>query len=134
MLLFDGVPASIAKLNKAGYLVVIITNQSGVARGKFSEDDLSKIHKKMISDIEKGGGRIDDLFYCPHHPDDKCECRKPEIGMGVKAVEKHRINTKDSFMIGNSDADVEFGKAIGCESIKVTETFTFNDAVSKILS
>jgi len=134
MLLFDGVPASIAKLNKAGYLVIVITNQSGVARGKFSEDDLSKIHKKMISDIEKGGGRIDDLFYCPHHPDDKCECRKPEIGMGVKAVEKHRINTKDSFMIGNSDADVEFGKAIGCESIKVTEKFTFNDAVSKILS
>jgi len=134
LLLFDGVPASIARLNKAGYLVIIITNQSGIARGKFTEDILSKIHKKMIADIEKGGGKIDDIFYCPHHPDDKCECRKPEIGMGVKAVEKHRINTKTSFMIGNSDADVEFGKAIGCESIKVTEKFTFNDAVNKILS
>ena len=133
MLLFKGVPESIAKLNKAGYLVILITNQSGVARGKFSEDDLSRIHKKMISDIEKGGGRIDDIFYCPHHPDDKCECRKPEIGMGEKAIMKYKIDTKASFMVGNSDADMEFGKAIGCESIMVTEAFTFNDAVDKIL-
>jgi histidinol-phosphate phosphatase family protein len=134
MILFDGVPESIAKLNRAGYLVIIITNQSGVARKKFSEDDLSKIHKKMIADIEKGGGKVDDIFYCPHHPDDKCGCRKPEIGMGERAIMKHRINTKGSFMIGNSDADVKFGKAIGCTSIMVTETFTFKDAVDKILS
>jgi len=134
MLLFDGVPGSIAKLNRAGYLVIIITNQSGIARGKFSEDDLSKIHKKMIADIEKGGGKVDDIFYCPHHPDDGCGCRKPAIGMGEKAIEKHRIDTKGSFMIGNSDADMEFGKAIGCTSILVTETFTFNDAVNRILN
>jgi histidinol-phosphate phosphatase family protein len=134
MKLFKGVPGSIAKLNKAGYLVIMITNQSGVARGRFTEDDLAEIHKKMISDIEKGGGRIDDIFYCPHHPDDGCGCRKPAAGMGVAAVAKHKINTKASFMIGNSDADVGFGKAIGCKPIKVSEKFTFSDAVDRILN
>ena len=132
--LFKDVPGSIAKLNKAGYLVIVITNQSGIARGKFSEDDLKKIHEKMISDIVKGGGKIDDIFYCPHHPDDGCKCRKPEAGMGIAAVKKHKINTKVSFMIGNSDADIEFGKAIGCTSIKVDEKLTFSDAVERILS
>ena len=131
--LFKGVPEAIAKLNKAGYLVIMITNQSGIARGKFSENDLEKIHKKMVADIEKGGGKIDDIFYCPHIPDEKCGCRKPAPGMGITAVAKYKINTKASFMIGNSDADVEFGKAIGCTSIKVTERFTFSDAVDKIL-
>jgi len=131
--LFKGVPESIAKLNGAGFLVIMITNQSGVARGKFTEDDLKRIHGKMISDIEKGGGRLDDIFHCPHHPDEKCGCRKPEAGMGIAAVAKYKINTKISYMIGNSDADVGFGKAIGCTPIKVTEKFTFNDAVDKIL-
>jgi len=131
--LFKGVPASIAKLNKAGYLVIVITNQSGIARGIFTEDDLTKMHKKMTSEIEKGGGKIDDIFFCPHHPDEKCGCRKPAIGMGAAAVAKHKINTKASFMIGNSDADVGFGKAIGCKTIKVSDEFTFNDAVDKIL-
>jgi len=133
MKLFKGVPEAIAKLNKAGYLVIMITNQSGVARGKFTENDLEKIHKKMIADIEKGGGRIDDIFYCPHLPDENCGCRKPAPGMGIAAVAKHKINTKASFMIGNSDADVEFGKAIGCTSVKVSEKFTFGDAVDRIL-
>ena len=133
MKLFKEVPGSIAKLNKAGYLVIVITNQSGIARGMFSEDDLKKVHEKMVSDIEKGGGKIDDIFYCPHHPDAGCSCRKPEAGMGIAAVKKHKINTKISFMIGNSDADIEFGKAIGCTSIKVTDKFTFADAADKIL-
>ncbi|MCL2143206.1 MAG: HAD-IIIA family hydrolase [Methanomassiliicoccaceae archaeon] len=131
--LFKDVPKSIAKLNKAGFLVILVTNQSGVARGKFTEDDLERIHKKMIADIEKEGGKIDDIFYCPHHPDDGCGCRKPKAGMGIAAVSKHKINTKASYMIGNSDADVEFGEAIGCTSFKVSEKFTFSDAVDKIL-
>jgi histidinol-phosphate phosphatase family protein len=133
MKLFKGVPEAIAKLNKAGYLVIMITNQSGVSRGKFTEDDLARIHEKMLADIAKGGGTIDEIFHCPHHPDEKCGCRKPEAGMGIAAVAKHKINTKASYMIGNSDADVDFGKAIGCTPIKVTEKFTFVNAVDKIL-
>jgi histidinol-phosphate phosphatase family domain/HAD-superfamily hydrolase, subfamily IIIA len=131
--LFDNVPESIRRLNDAGYLVIMVTNQSGVARNKFSKETLADIHEKMERDIAKKKGKIDDIFVCTHHPDDKCDCRKPDIGMGLAAISKHKINTKQSFMIGNSDADVEFGKRIGCESIKVSEKFTFKDAVDKIL-
>lgn len=132
-ILYDGVPESIKKLNDAGYLVILITNQSGISRGKFSQETLDKIHKKMMDDVQKKGGRIDDIFVCPHHPDDECGCRKPETGMGVAAISKHKINIKTSFMIGNSDADVEFGNRIGCTSIKVGGKVTFNDAVKMIL-
>ena len=133
MKLFGGVPEAIAKLNRAGLLVILITNQSGIARGFFTEEMLTKIHEKMISDIAAGGGKIDDIFYCPHHPDERCGCRKPEIGMGTAAVAKHGIDVKRSFMIGNSEADAEFGKALGCTSIKVSENFTFVNAVDVIL-
>ena len=134
LVMFDGVPKAIKDLNDAGYLVIMITNQSGISRGKFSLETLEKVNLKLVNDIAKEGGRIDDIFYCPHHPDDKCECRKPEIGMGISAIGKHQIDTSSSYMIGNSDADVEFGKRIGCRSIKVTEKFTFKDAVKKIIT
>lgn len=131
--LFSGVPEAIAKLNAAGFLVIVITNQSGIARGFFTEGTLARIHDKMISDIAAGGGKIDGIFYCPHHPDERCGCRKPAVGMGTAAIAKHGIDAKRSFMVGNSDADVEFGKALGCTPIKVSESFTFIDAVSTIL-
>jgi len=132
--IFDGVPEAIKELNDSGYLVIMITNQSGISRGKFTLDVLESVNKRLIDDIAKKGGRIDDVFFCPHHPDDKCECRKPETGMGVQAVTKYNINTKVSYMIGNSDADVEFGKRIGCTSFKVTDKLSFKDAVKRIIT
>lgn len=133
MVLFDGVPSAIKKLNDAGYLVIVITNQSGVARGYFDENTLTQIHEKMVADIEAGGGRIDDIFICPHHPDDNCGCRKPEVGMGIAAIKKHHIDVTSSYMIGNSDADVQFGEKLGCRTFKVSDKFTFVDAVNEIL-
>lgn len=133
LILFDGVPKSIKRLNDAGYLVIVVTNQSGIGRGKLTEEMLSKIHEKMIGDIEAEGGHVDDIFHCPHHPDDGCDCRKPRTGMGIAAVKKYHIDVKNSFMIGNSDADIEFGEALGFNTLKVSEEFTFNDAVDWIL-
>ncbi|NLL94254.1 MAG: HAD-IIIA family hydrolase [Thermoplasmatales archaeon] len=131
---FPGVPGEIAKLNAAGYLVVVVTNQSGLARGKFSESDLDAVHAKMRALVEAGGGRIDGVYHCPHHPDDGCGCRKPEIGMGYDAVYELGIDPRKSFMVGNSDSDVEFGKRLGCrESIKVEGPGGFAEAVSRIL-
>ena len=132
--LFDGVPQSIKRLNDAGYLVIVVTNQSGIARSKFDEATLTKIHEKMVSDITAGGGRIDDIFICPHHPDDHCGCRKPETGMGINAVRKYHIDVTKSYMIGNSQSDVEFGRRLGCKTIQVSESFTFNDAVDQIIN
>jgi histidinol-phosphate phosphatase family protein len=131
--LYDYVPEQIARLNKAGYLVIVITNQSGIGRGYFDEKTLSAIHDKMKSEAEKGGGRIDDVFFCPHHPEDGCNCRKPEIGMGIDAVRKYGINTAASFMIGDTESDAEFGRRLGCRCITVDDNFTFADAVDEIL-
>lgn len=130
---FDYVPESISRLNKAGYLVIIITNQSGISRGFLNEEILSKIHDKMIMQIDEGGGKIDDIFFCPHLPEDECNCRKPEIGMGIEAIKKYGINTSTSFMIGDADKDIEFGKRIGCKTFQIIDGFTFKDAVDQIL-
>lgn len=131
---FDYVPKSIARLNKAGYLVIVVTNQSGINRGYFDETTLSKIHDKMIKQISEGGGKVDDIFYCPHRPDEDCSCRKPEIGMGTEAVKKYGINVHESYMIGDSNMDMKFGERLGCKTIRVSDEFTFEDAVDKILS
>lgn len=127
------VPDAVRRLNEAGYLVIVITNQSGIGRGYFDEETLGRIHAKMVSTIEAGGGRIDDIFYCPHTPDDHCSCRKPEIGMGLAAVAKHGIDPSRSFMIGDHDKDMEFAARLGCRGIKVSEGFNFADAVDEIL-
>ena len=130
--LFEGVPEAVKRLNDSGFLVIVITNQSGIGRGYFTVDDLNAVNFKMCRDIEAGGGHIDDIFYCPHAPDEKCSCRKPEIGMGIQAIMKHGINPHRSFMVGDHDKDIEFGKRLGCRSIKVSEEFKFVDAVEMI--
>ena len=127
------VPDAVRRLNEAGYLVIVITNQSGIGRGFFDEATLEAIHDKLCRTIEVGGGRIDDIFYCPHTPDDHCACRKPEIGMGLAAIAKHGIDPSRSFMIGDSEKDMEFAHRLGCGGIKVSESFTFADAVDMIL-
>lgn len=131
--ILDGAPEAIARLNDAGFLVVVVTNQSGIGRGYFDERTLKEIHDRMISDIGSKGGRIDAIYHCPHHPDDGCGCRKPEIGMGLKAISDLGIDPERSFMIGDSDADAEFGRRLGCRTLRVTPDHTFADSVDEIL-
>ena len=130
---YDFVPDAVRRLNEAGYLVIVVTNQSGIGRGYFDVATLDRIHAKMVAAIEAGGGRIDDIFYCPHTPDDRCACRKPEVGMGLAAVAKHCIDPSRSFMVGDSDRDMEFARRLGCRGIQVSDSFTFEDAVDEIL-
>lgn len=131
---YPDVPAAIARLNAAGFLVIVITNQSGIGRGYFDVETLGRVHDKMLSQISAGGGHIDDIFFCPHTPDDHCGCRKPEIGMGLQAVEKYDIDVSQSYMIGDADKDIEFGEKLGCRrSIKVGKDLSFSDAVEMIL-
>lgn len=131
--MFDGVPGAVKRLNDAGYKVIVITNQSGINRGYFDLDTLNAIHSKMISAVEAVGGHIDDIFFCPHRPDEDCQCRKPRIGMGLAAMSKHRINPYVSYMVGDSEKDMEFGRALGCRVLKVDEKTSFVDAVDVIL-
>ncbi|MBO4551865.1 MAG: HAD family hydrolase [Candidatus Methanomethylophilaceae archaeon] len=131
--LFPGVPGQIKRLNDAGFLVIMITNQSGIGRGYFTEDTLRKIHDKMNSEIEAGGGHLDAIYYCPHRPDENCPCRKPKTLMGERAVKDFDIDVSESFMVGDSDADMAFGKSLGCRTVRVSSDFTFADAVDRIL-
>ena len=133
VVLIPGSAAAIKKLNDAGFKVLLVTNQSGIARGLFTHEGLAEIHGRLCELVEAEGGHFDGIYYCPHHPDDGCGCRKPAINMGVKAFLDHNIDPTRSYMIGDGEKDVQFGERLGLKTFRVDEKFTFVDAVSKIL-
>jgi D-glycero-D-manno-heptose 1,7-bisphosphate phosphatase len=111
--------AAIAKLNRANYQVVIASNQSGIARGLFSLEDLSQIHQKMQNELAKFGGHLDGIFFCPHDPLDNCECRKPKPGLLFKIAKEFKVKTEEMLMIGDSMRDLLAAKAAGIKCILV---------------
>ena len=141
--LLPGAVEGIRLLNERGFQVVVITNQSGVARGYFTEQMLARIHDKMRGDLAEYNARIDAIYYCPHHPDDNCDCRKPQPKMVFQAASDLGIDPKQSYVIGDSDADVEMARKAGCKaSIRVAQATggdgnrqvsSFKDAVEWII-
>lgn len=114
------VPEAIRLVNQSGFKVVVITNQSGLARGYFTEETLAEIHGKMESEFAKHDARVDAIYYCPHHPSDGCDCRKPKTGLLIRAVEDLGIILKASYMIGDMQKDIDAGRTAGCKTILVT--------------
>jgi len=117
--LFPNTARAIKLLNEHGYKVIVITNQSGVARGYFSEDMLGLIHQKMLNQLAEENAGIDGIYYCPHHPDDDCECRKPKPKMVLQAAKEHDIDLKWSFMVGDKSQDILLGKNAGCHTVLI---------------
>jgi len=117
--LFPLAARAVKLLNDHGYKVIVVTNQSGVARGYFTEDMLEKIHQKMQEDLAKEGAIVDGIYHCPHHPDDKCKCRKPEPEMVLRAVSEHDIDLQRSFVVGDKQMDVQLGKRVGCRTVLI---------------
>lgn len=115
-------PEAVALLSAGGFQVILITNQSAVGRGMISGSTLNDIFKKMIHGVEQAGGRIKDIFFCPHTPDQGCDCRKPEPGMIFQAVKSHGVDLKRSIMIGDSAKDIECGKNAGCAQTILVKT------------
>jgi len=111
----------IRKLNEAGIPVIVVTNQSGIARGKFDEKRLAEIHARLRELLAREGARIDDIFFCPHMPDAGCRCRKPAPGMLLDAAAKHGIDLKESFVIGDRMMDVELAHKVGARAVLVPE-------------
>ena len=126
MHILPGAARAIALLNKAGFLVFIHTNQAIVSRGKLTEEKLQHIHRALLKRLRKQGAHVDAFYYCPHHPEGKiqkyrvvCICRKPKTGMMKKAIKKFNVNTKKSFMVGDSSKDILAGKRAGLQTILV---------------
>jgi D-glycero-D-manno-heptose 1,7-bisphosphate phosphatase len=115
----DGSLEAIALLNKHGYKVIVITNQSGVARGLFDTAMLEKIHAKMQHMTEAKGGKIDAIYYCPHGPDDGCNCRKPKTGLLEQFATDSHISLSGIAAIGDSLRDLQAAQAVGASPILV---------------
>ncbi|MDD4897821.1 MAG: D-glycero-beta-D-manno-heptose 1,7-bisphosphate 7-phosphatase [Methanocellales archaeon] len=129
---------AIRLLNENGFKVVIVSNQSGVARGYYQEKDIGIFNRAMEEELEKHGASIDSIYYCPHHPDAKveayrvtCECRKPKPGMLKRAEKDLNLDLKRSFMVGDRLIDVEAGHSAGCKTILVL-TCHGSDEVKKV--
>ncbi|GCD76973.1 hypothetical protein JCM31826_04550 [Thermaurantimonas aggregans] len=121
---------AVRKINQSDYLAISVTNQSVVARGLTDEAGLNRIHAELDFQLAEGHAYLDDLYYCPHHPDKgfegevvelkiECECRKPKPGMLLKAAERYNIDLKESWIIGDRESDIEAGKSAGCTTAGV---------------
>ena len=120
---FKFIPGSIEAirlLTVNGLNPIVITNQSIINRNKISNMELNYIHDMMKTEVESKGGRITDIFFCPHIPEDNCVCRKPKPGLIHQAKSKYNIHLNNSVMIGDSARDIECAKNAGCKSILVT--------------
>ncbi len=124
--LIDGAAEGIAMLNRAGIPVAVITNQSGVARGFFSQDFVNKVHMEMAALLDRKGARVDAWYFCPHHPDagvpplrKACNCRKPGTALLEQAAKDLAIDVKKSYLVGDSITDMETAWRAGSHSILV---------------
>lgn len=121
-----GVPEALARLYRAGFKLVVVSNQAGVGRGYYTEHDVDKLHQYMNGLLKKSGAVVEHFFYCPHHPEHgvgeykvECRCRKPEIGMFEMAERYLDIDKKHSYMVGDKLADTRAGRNYGISSILV---------------
>lgn len=124
--LIEGAGAAVGRLNRRGLITCVLSNQSGVARGFLTEEDLSPIHSKLERELALGGGRVDRIYYCPHHPTEgippyniECDCRKPKTGMLERAALEFNIDLRSSFLVGDSIVDMQAGNTAGTKTILV---------------
>ena len=145
--LIEGVAEAIKRINKSGYLAIVVTNQPVIARGDCTCEELQMIHDKMETEFGKAGTFVDGIYICPHHPDKgfdgerpeykhECDCRKPAPGLLLQAAKDFNIDLSQSIMIGDSERDVEAGKNAGCLfSVRVSTniSYSLNKCVERFL-
>lgn len=128
--LTDGAAEAVAEINKSGYLAIVVTNQPVIARGECTLEELNRIHNRLETLLGEAGAWLDDIFFCPHHPEKgfagerseykiQCDCRKPKPGLLLRAAEQYNIELSESYMVGDSGTDIIAGKAAGCRSIYI---------------
>ena len=132
--LLPGVARAVKKINNLGFLTVIVTNQPVVSRGWLTEKEVDEIHALLIQRIGKAGGKINAVYFCPHHPDAQikkykihCKCRKPDILMIQQAMKKFKINMRQSFIVGDTTRDILAGKRAKLKTILVQTGYKGED-------
>ena len=128
MEIIPGTAECVDRLKELGYLTIVITNQSAVAKGLYTEEYLGEMNRKLLDEV-----KVDDLYYCPHHPQGiipqysiKCECRKPETGMIRSAQKDHEIDMSGSFMVGDRACDILLGEKAGLKTVMVNSGYGMN--------
>jgi histidinol-phosphate phosphatase family protein len=129
-----GAKAALRLFEEAGYLVVVVSNQAGVARGAMSEADLARIHERMKVEAAAEGGRIDAVYYCPHNWDEGCACRKPKPGMLFSAQRDFDLDLTRTPFIGDDERDEEAAVAAGCPALLVSDQATLLDLARGLVS
>jgi D-glycero-D-manno-heptose 1,7-bisphosphate phosphatase len=128
----NGVEEALSYLIRKGFLLIIITNQGGIAKGIFTEAQIETAHRFMVEKLAASGIKITGIYYCPHHPDiSVCECRKPGSLLFEKAVAEHNIDRAGSFMIGDSEIDIEASEKAGIKGILIPTNGNMMDLVIK---
>jgi len=117
--LFPGGAEAIAAMNRAGVPIALVSNQSGIGRGYFTEADLAAVERRVQEVLAAAGARLDGLYHCPHAPEAGCACRKPAPAMAIAAARDLGLDLARSFVIGDKRADVELGRAVGARAILV---------------
>jgi len=117
--ILPGAIEGISQLRRAGFSVIVVTNQRCVSKDLITIRELEKLHQRLADTLAAAGAPIDAIYYCPHELGQACECRKPSPGMLLEAARSRSINLEGSWMIGDSDIDVEAGKRAGCKTARV---------------
>jgi heptosyltransferase II len=118
--LLAGVGPALARLKKAGAKLVVVTNQSGVGRGLMTLKDLEAVHARLQGLLEQEDAALDAIYFCPHHPDDGCHCRKPNVGMVERAVSELQLDLQRSYLIGDHARDIQLAHRVGAKAILLT--------------
>ena len=127
--IIDKTSDAINIIKNNGFLVIIITNQSAINRKLLSVETLNKIHEKLQSYLEKYGTSFDGVYFCPHTPSENCECRKPKPGLILQAVNDFQIDLAESYMIGDSETDIQTARNAGCKGILLKKDQTLLEVV-----
>ena len=131
--LLPGAAEAVRLLNEAGYLTVLVSNQPGIAKGHFTEEDLGRVHRRLRELLSAEGARLDHIYYCPHNWDDGCECRKPKPGLLYDAQHDLSLDLRKCVLFGDDERDVMAGNAAGCDSVMVSEDYPLLQAVREYL-
>ena len=132
--IFPNIVESIKKLRNFGFVIIVVTNQSAINRGLVTHNKVEEIHSTIQEYLKQHGTKVDRFYYCPHKPDENCECRKPKPGLLFKAADELQLNLQSSWLIGDNDTDIQAATTAGCRAIRINTNNDLPHTVQQILN